>query len=101
MVGGIVPAAAAGGEGGSYIVVSESDSTDPAVLGAHGFQVVGGLKDAGVLIVQTANPGALARESGVSSVSKDRMRIKAPQPDIELADGSQLPPPPAGGCGST
>jgi subtilisin family serine protease len=74
-----------------YIVVFESASqVDRQRVQAAGHAIAGDLGQAGVLIVRSSDPAALARLPGVTGVARDRIFLRVPRERGEVVRAAQL-----------
>ena len=100
----LAPAGAAAGARGeredapTYIVVYGSAAeVDRERVAAGDNRVAADLGEAGLLVVRSRDPAGLAVLPGVVGVARDRVRVRAPDEPIVLADG---PSPAGSGCAS-
>ncbi|HET8630867.1 MAG TPA: S8 family serine peptidase [Thermomicrobiales bacterium] len=98
LAGGPPGPAAAASPPQTYIVVFAPGVATPQQLGGTGQRVVANLQGAGVMIVESSNPAALAALPGVSGVVLDKMRYRVPDEGVTTAADAA---PQAGGCAST
>ncbi|HEX5506285.1 MAG TPA: S8 family serine peptidase, partial [Thermomicrobiales bacterium] len=97
LAGGPPGPAAAASPPQTYIVVFGPGLATPQQLPVPGQRVVANLQGAGVMIVESSNPAALAALPGVRGVVLDRIRYRVPDEGVTQATAQ----PEATGCAST